>query len=200
MTGSARRELRRVCVFCGSSPGARPAYRDAAEVVGRTLAERGIELVYGGASVGLMGAVADAALAAGGTVIGVLPALLADIEIGHAGLSELHVTGGMAERKQVMADLSDGFLALPGGLGTLEELFEMVVLSQLAVHHKPVGLVDVAGYWDHLLAFLDHAVAERLLSAANRELVLHADVGRLADLLDRFTTFDPDTGGKWLPG
>ncbi|MBN8999547.1 MAG: TIGR00730 family Rossman fold protein, partial [Rhizobiales bacterium] len=135
----------RVCVFCGSSAGNRPGYREAALALGRTLAERGAELVYGGSKVGLMGAVADAALAAGGRVIGIIPTSLRDKEIAHEGLTELYVVGSMHERKAMMADMSSGFIALPGGIGTLEELFEIWTWAQLGYHRKPVGLLDIEG-------------------------------------------------------
>src|SRR3546814_750650 len=150
----------RLCVFCGSSDGARPAYRDAAHALGKALADAGIGLVYGGAAVGLMGAVADGALARGGEVMGVLPRSLADRELAHPGLTQLHVVGSMHERKAMMAKLSDGFIALPGGLGTFEELFEIWTWAQLGYHRKPVALLNVDGYYDGLLSFLDHPVRE----------------------------------------
>jgi uncharacterized protein (TIGR00730 family) len=175
--------LRSVCVFSGSSPGARPSYTRTANALGREVAARGMRLVYGGASVGLMGAVADAALAAGGEVVGVIPQHLMDREVAHHGLTELRVTASMHERKALMADLADGFVALPGGLGTLEELAEILTWSQLGLQSKPCGLLDVEGFFDPLLAFLDHTVAERFVSAEHRALVLAAD--RPDVLLDR---------------
>jgi uncharacterized protein (TIGR00730 family) len=191
-------ELRAVCVFSGSSPGARTSYADVAAGLGRELAGRGIRLVYGGASVGLMGAVADAALEAGGEVYGVIPQHLVDREVAHGGLTELHVTGSMHERKALMADLSDGFVALPGGLGTLEELAETLTWSQLGLQSKPCGLLDVEGFYDPLLAFLDHTVAERFVSEQHRALVLSADdPGRLLDLLAGWQPEAP--AQKWLP-
>jgi uncharacterized protein (TIGR00730 family) len=175
--------LRSVCVFSGSSPGARPSYTRTANALGREVAARGMRLVYGGASVGLMGAVADAALAAGGEVVGVIPQHLMDREVAHHGLTELRVTASMHERKALMADLADGFVALPGGLGTLEELAEILTWSQLGLQSKPCGLLDVEGFFDPLLAFLDHTVTERFVSAEHRALVLAAD--RPDVLLDR---------------
>jgi uncharacterized protein (TIGR00730 family) len=176
--------ISRLCVFCGSRLGNRPTYADAAERFGRLLAEEGIGMVYGGASVGLMGVVADAARSAGGDVIGVIPTHLVALEIAHTGLSDLRVVGSLAERKAVMAELSDAFVALPGGFGTLEELFEMVTATQIGVHDKPTGLLDVDGYFHDLLAFLDHSTAEGLLNPDNRRIVMSdADPERLLDAL-----------------
>src|SRR3954454_16171327 len=158
-----------VCVYCGSSPGTDPAYLDATRELGATLAQRGIRVVYGGAAGGLVGAVADATLAAGGEVVGVIPEQLVAREIAHQGLSELHVVQTMHERKALMADLSDAFIALPGGIGTLEELIEMYTWAQLGIHAKPLAVLNVAGFYDGLLAFLDHAVAQGFLPAARRE-------------------------------
>lgn len=189
--------MRSVCVFSGSSPGARPSYARAAEALGREVASRGLRLVYGGASVGLMGVVADAALAAGGEVVGVIPQHLVDREVAHTGLTDLHVTGSMHERKALMADLADGFVALPGGLGTLEELAEILTWSQLGLQSKPCGLLDVEGFFDPLLAFLDHTVTERFVSAEHRALVLAAE--RPDDLLDRLAGWRGETTAfKWL--
>ncbi len=190
------RDLRRICVFCASSFGARPEFLDATHALADTLVDRGITLVYGGAAVGLMGALADAALARGGEVIGILPQVLVDREIAHQGLSELHIVDSMAERKLLMATLSDGFVSLPGGLGTLEELFEMVVHSQLHLHDKPSGLLNVAGFYDHLVAFLHHAVTEEVLKPANLDLLLvDTDAG---GLLDRMAAFTPSSTHKWI--
>jgi len=161
-----------VCVYCGSSPGGDPVYSDSARTVGRLLAESGRTLVYGGGHVGLMGTVADAALAAGGRVIGVIPRALAEKELAHDGLTELRVVGSMHERKAIMAELADGFLALPGGLGTLEELFETWTWGQLGLHAKPCGLLNVAGFFDPLLALVDHIVDERFVGPAHRDLLL----------------------------
>ncbi len=189
--------LRSVCVFSGSSPGARPSYTETATALGREVATRGMRLVYGGASVGLMGAVADAALAAGGEVVGVIPQHLVDREVAHDGLTELRVTGSMHERKALMADLADGFVALPGGLGTLEELAEILTWSQLGLQSKPCGLLDVEGFFDPLLAFLDHTVTERFVSTEHRALVLAAD--RPDALLDLLAGWRPGApGATWL--
>ncbi len=164
--------LRRVCVFCGSAAGKRPAYRRAAARLGKALASAGLGLVYGGGSIGLMGVVADAALAAGGEVVGVNPRGLARKEIAHAGLSRLHVVPSMHHRKAMMADLADAFVAMPGGMGTLEELTEVLTWAQLGIHGKPCALLDVAGYWRPLIYLLDHAVEERFLRPEHRRLVL----------------------------
>jgi uncharacterized protein (TIGR00730 family) len=167
--------LRSICVFCGSSVGLRPEYSLAAAEIGRLLATRGIRLVYGAGNVGLMGVLADAALAARGEVIGVIPQMLVDKELAHRGLSELRIVGSMHERKALMAELSDAFLALPGGLGTFEELCEILTWSQLGIHAKPCGCLNVLGYFDPLLAMLDRAVSERFLGPAQRRLLLSAD-------------------------
>lgn len=189
--------MKRVCVYCGSSLGRRPAYLEAARALGRLLARRGVGLVYGGASVGLMGAVADAALAGGGEVLGVIPRRLEEREIGHRGLTKLHVVGSMHERKQKMADLSDAFIAMPGGMGTLEELSETLTWSMLGLHAKPLGLLDVDGYWKPLETFLDHAVTEGFLRAEHRALVLSdADPARLVDRLAAWTP--PPHIVKWI--
>lgn len=172
--------LRRVCVFCGAAPGRDPRYVQAARAFGALLAREGIEVVTGGGRVGMMGAVAEGALAAGGRVIGVIPGLLMEREQAFQGLSELIVTTSMHERKQRMAALSDAFVALPGAFGTFEELCEMVTWTQLGIHQKPLGLLDVLGYWRALLALFDHAVAEGFLRPENRALVLaHADAEAL---------------------
>jgi uncharacterized protein (TIGR00730 family) len=176
--------LERVCVFCGSSPGIDAAYPAAAEALGRCLAERGIELVYGGGAVGLMGVLADATMSAGGTVTGVIPRGLFSSEVPHGHLTRLHHTATMHERKALMYELSDAFIALPGGLGTLDELFETLTWAQIGLHRKPVGLLDVNGYFDGLMTFLDHAVAEAFVSRANLELIVaDADPGTLLDQL-----------------
>jgi uncharacterized protein (TIGR00730 family) len=179
--------VRRVCVFSGSSPGARPAYAEAAEELARVLVENRIGLVYGGASVGLMGRLADAVLAGGGEAIGVIPGALVDREIAHPGLTELRVVGSMHERKALMAELSEAFVALPGGLGTLEELFEIYTWAQLGLHDKPCGLLNVEGYYDHLAAFLAHAVEERFLREQHRAmLIVDHDARSLLERLRRF--------------
>ena len=166
--------MQAVCVFCGSRPGARPEYLELAGEVGRALAARSISLVYGGASVGMMGRMADAALAAGGRVIGVIPRALVDREIAHAGLSELLVVDTLHQRKALMAERSDAFVALPGGVGTLDELFEVITWRVLGLHDKPIGLVDAGGYFDLLAVVLDRMVAEGFFEPRHRAFVLHA--------------------------
>jgi uncharacterized protein (TIGR00730 family) len=185
-----------VLVFCGSSPGRSKSYVRAASELGRLLASQGLEVVYGGASVGLMGALADSGLAAGGTVIGVIPTRLVEREIAHAGLTKLHIVETMHERKALMAELSDAVIALPGGTGTLDELFELFTWKQLGLHRKPIGLLDVDGYWQPLLAFLEHAVNERFLHAEHLESLL---VDRSAPvLLDRLASHTHRAVDKWL--
>ncbi len=176
--------MTRVCVFCGSNLGAREAYARAAAALGATLAARGLELVYGGTHVGLMGVVAGAALEAGGRVVGVIPEALAAKALAHEGVTELRVVGSMHERKAVMAGLADAFVALPGGLGTLEELTEAAAWTQLGLQRKPCGLLNVEGYYDALLALLDRAVADRFVRPVHRAIILaDADPGRLLDRL-----------------
>jgi hypothetical protein len=160
-----------ICIFCGSKPGARPAYREAAVAIGTLLAQRGVRLVYGGAQRGTMGMVADAVLEAGGVAVGILPSTLADQELAHTGLTELHIVDSLAERKDKMAAMSDGFAVLPGGCGTLDELFEVVTWAQLGLHEKPIGILNLEGYYDHLLGFLDTCVAERFLSQQHRDML-----------------------------
>ncbi len=164
--------MRRICVFCGSSSGARDVYRRVAEATGRTIARRGLGVVYGGAAIGLMGALADGALAEGGEVIGIIPGALVAREIAHGGLTRLDIVPSMHERKARMAELADAFVALPGGMGTLEEMAEILTWAQLGLHQKPCGLLDVEGYWAPLVAFLDHAVQERFLRPQHRALLL----------------------------
>jgi uncharacterized protein (TIGR00730 family) len=177
--------MRRVCVFCGSSHGVRPAYSDAARSLGQALVARGRGLVYGGGKVGLMGVVADAVLAAGGDVVGVIPHALMAREIGHAGLTTMHVVDSMHERKALMADAADAFIALPGGVGTFEELFEAITWTQLGLHAKPCGLLNVDGFYDDLLRFLDHAWVEGFIKPETRAIVkASADARELLDLLD----------------
>jgi hypothetical protein len=188
--------VKRVLVFCGSSPGGRPEYAQCAAALGRLLASRDLEVVYGGARVGLMGALADAALDAGGNVIGVIPGRLVEAEIAHAGLTKLHVVDTMHERKALMAELSDAVIALPGGTGTLDELFELFTWSQLGLHRKPIGLLDVCEYWQPLLGFLEHAVNERFLRAEHlATLLVERDTG---ELLDRLASHQPRALDKWL--
>ena len=185
-----------VCVFCGSSPGRRPDYAAAAEQLGRALALSGRRVVYGGGNVGLMGVLADAALAHGGEVTGVIPRHLVEREVAHSGLSDLRIVDSMHQRKQAMADLSDAFIILPGGLGTLEEFFEIWTWGQLGLHRKPYGLLNVAGYFDPLLAFLDHAVEERFVSTDHRALLRVADdPDALVNALERYV---PPPSPKWL--
>jgi uncharacterized protein (TIGR00730 family) len=167
--------MKRLCVFCGASTGRNPAYVEAARALAKTLASKGITLVYGGASVGIMGQLADAALEAGGKVIGVMPQELVNREVSHLNLSELIIVSSMHERKAKMAELSDGFIALPGGLGTLEELFEVLTWAQLRFHAKPCGLLNTNGYYDQLISFLDHSVDEKFIKPAHRELIIVGD-------------------------
>jgi uncharacterized protein (TIGR00730 family) len=171
-----------VCVYCGSSFGSDPVYLEATKDLARTLAQSGIRVVYGGAQVGLMGVLADATLEAGGEVVGVIPQLLVDREIAHTGLTELHVVSSMHERKALMAELSDGFVALPGGIGTLEELIEVYTWRFLGIHAKPLGVINTAGYYDGLSAFLDHSVSQGFLRAEHRtRLVVAADTEALLE-------------------
>ncbi len=188
--------MQRVCVFCGSSPGRQASYLAAARALGALLARRGLGLVYGGASIGLMGAVADAALAAGGEVIGVIPAALEAKEIAHESLTRLEVVGSMHERKARMSELADAFVALPGGIGTLEELSEILTWAQLGLHQKPCGLLDVGAYWRPLVAFFDHAVQERFLRPQHRALLIVED--EPVALLDALAAYVPAAGEKWI--
>ncbi|WP_417769416.1 TIGR00730 family Rossman fold protein [Stappia sp.] len=188
--------MKSICVFCGSSMGAKPAYRDAAVATGEAIARSGRRLVYGGARVGLMGAVADGALAAGGEVIGVLPVALQEKELAHTGLTELHVVKSMHERKAMMADLSGGFIALPGGAGTLEELFEVWTWGQLGYHRKPCGFLNVDGFYDGLLTFLDLQRDEAFVKPEMRDMVLVADAP--AALIDLFESYTPPATPKWI--
>ena len=188
--------VRAVCVFCGSSAPADPRYRDAARGLGALVARRGIDLVYGGGSVGLMGELADAALDAGGRVIGVIPAGLFAREINHTGLTELHEVASMHERKQLMYDRSDGFIALPGGLGTLEELAEVTTWSQLGLHSKPVVLLDVGGFWEPLIAQLDRMVDVGLLKPPGRDLIQRSQSAEEA--LGLLAAARPAEPRKWI--
>jgi uncharacterized protein (TIGR00730 family) len=186
--------VKRVCVFCGASSGRRAAYADAARAFGTTCARRGVGVVYGGGRVGVMGVVADAALAGGGEVVGVIPQELVDRELAHDGLTELHVVASLHERKALMADLSDGFVALPGGFGTLDELAEQLTWSQLGLHAKPVGLLDVAGFWRPLVALARHMVDEGYVREADlRAVVVGDDPDALLDALARVEPRRP----KW---
>jgi len=186
--------VKRVCVFCGSSPGARPEYVEKARVLGRILAENHIGLVYGGARIGVMGAVAAAALEAKGEVIGVIPRDLVKKEVAFTDISDLRVVNSMHERKALMAELSDGFIALPGGLGTIEEIFEIITWAQLGIHKKPCGFLNVCGYYDKIIEFVDHAVQEQFIGPAGRQLVLVDDDP--AALLKKFRGYQPPTVDK----
>lgn len=188
--------MKRVCVFLGSSVGARPEYAEAARRLARELVARSLVLVYGGGNVGLMGIVADEVLAAGGDVIGVIPDSLVAFEVAHEGLPELHIVGSMHERKALMADLSDAFVTLPGGLGTFEECFEILTWAQLGMHGKPCGMLDVCGYYGPLREQLDRAVAEGFLRDENRgQLIIDDDPARL---LDRFAEYAAPSVEKWI--
>jgi len=188
--------MRSICVFCGSSSGNDLAYEDAARSLGETLAESGITLIYGGGHVGLMGIVANAALASGGEAVGVIPHSLVEREIAHNGLTDLHVVGSMHERKAMMSELSEGFIALPGGTGTMEEFFEVLTWAQLGEHGKPCGLLNVAEYYDPLLAVFDHMVANGFLSEANRSIVIVET--EPITMLGRFEKYRPPQLPKWI--
>lgn len=189
--------LKRVCVYCGSRPGARAEYVLAAKALGAELARRGLGLVYGGASVGVMGALADSVLEHGGEVIGVMPQALKDKEIAHPRLTELHVVGSMHERKAKMERLADGFIALPGGYGTFEELFEMITWAQLGLHHKPVAVLNVAGYFDGIRHQIHRSVAEGFIPESHADLLLfHADPVGLVEVLMGWRP--PVIGPKWI--
>lgn len=188
--------LQRVCVYCASNDGVRSEYLAAARQMGTVIAQRGYALVYGGGGTGLMGALANATLAAGGEVIGVMPHALVQREAAHQGLTALHVVDSMHERKAMLAEMADAFIALPGGLGTLEEFFETWTWAQLGVHHKPVGLLDVAQYWQSLVTMLNHMEAEGFMRGTPQEwLVMETDPARL---LDRLVTFEPPQARRWL--
>jgi len=185
-----------ICIYCGSSAGKSPDYAFAARELGRELVSRGLGLVYGGASVGLMGAIADAVLEAGGSAVGVIPRSLATKELAHRGLDELFVVESMHERKAKMAELSCGFIALPGGWGTLEEVFEILTWAQLGFHDKPCGLLNVSGYYDHLGVFLEHAMQERFVREEYRPMIMIES--RPAALLDRFASYQAPQVKKWI--
>ena len=188
--------MKRICVFCGSSDGANGLYTQAAQQLGAVLAHQGITLVYGGGHVGLMGAVADATLAHGGEVIGVIPQALMDKELAHRSLTELYVTGSMHERKAMMTELSDGFIALPGGFGTYDELCEIVTWAQLGFHRKPIGLLNIAGFYDGLLTFFNHATHEGFIRDQHRGMIQISD--NSADLLDTLADYQPTYVQKWV--
>ncbi|OWW18536.1 TIGR00730 family Rossman fold protein [Noviherbaspirillum denitrificans] len=195
--------MKRICVYCGSSAGASPAYAEAARMLAKAMVDDHIGLVYGGGNVGLMGVIADEVMRLGGEAIGVIPQALMDREVGHRGLSQLHIVKDMHERKAMMAELSDGFIAMPGGIGTLEELFEVFTWSQLGLHDKPIGLLNVNGYYDGLIAFLQHVVDERFLRKEQATLLLNdPDPGTLVARLRSFVPqlheklLDPVTAAK----
>ncbi len=188
--------MKSICVYCGSSMGSSPSLAAAARELGQTLAAANLELIYGGGRVGLMGVLADAVLEAGGRVQGVIPQALADREVAHAGLTQLHVVDTMHQRKAMMAELSDGFIALPGGLGTFEELFEIWTWAQLGMHSKPIGLLNVASYFELLLQFLDHATSQQLLKPVHRDLLLVSN--RPDALLSQMQSAAPVNTPKWI--
>jgi len=188
--------LRSLCVYCGSNPGRQSAYREAATTLGREMAARGIELIYGGASIGVMGAIADSVIQHGGRAIGIIPHSLATREVAHSGLDELIVVNSMHERKAKMAERADGFIALPGGWGTIEEIFEMLTWAQLGFHDKPCGLLNVAGYYDHLSRFVEHTIDQLFVREAYRPMMMiEADV---TTLLDRFLHYRAPQVKKWI--
>ena len=188
--------MKRITVFCGSSFGADAIYKEQAKLLGETLAKQNIELVYGGANVGLMGAVADGVLDKGGKVIGVLPDFLRSKEIAHTGLTELILVESMHERKTRMSELCDGVIALPGGFGTLEELFEMVTWAQLGLHKKPIAILNINGFYDSLIEMIQTMVDKGLLKEANQQMLLVSD--EIEDLLNKMKNYQPPTVGKWI--
>ena len=188
--------MKNICVYCGSNPGRLPEYRDAARLLGYEMASRGLGLVYGGASIGVMGAVADAVLERGGQAVGVIPYSLATKEVSHDGLDELIVVDSMHERKAKMAELSDGFIALPGGWGTIEEIFEMLTWAQLGFHEKPCGLLNVAAYYDQLFAFLENAIEQQFVKEEYRPMIIMDEAP--AVLLDRFDHYRAPQVKKWI--
>ncbi len=188
--------MKRICVFCGSKVGSSGLYCEAAQQLGRLMVGRGLGLVYGGGSVGLMGVIANTVLAAGGEVIGVIPEMLATKELLHEGVRQMHVMASMHSRKARMAELADAFIAMPGGFGTFEELLEMITWSQLGIHRKPVGLLNVAGYYDSLIQFVDHAIAEGFIKEKHRQLIVIAD--EPAPLLDLILSHKPPAEPKFL--
>jgi len=196
MTAAGVSSMRRICVFSGSSPGRLNGYREAAVRLGTLLARRKIGLVYGGAAVGLMGAVADVAMAAGGEVIGVIPRALVEREVAHTGLNDLRIVGSMHERKALMADLADAFIALPGGIGTFEEIFEAWTWTQLGTQAKPCAVLNVLGFYDQFLGFLDRVVDEAFLKPVHRGMLLASDDPEA--LLDRLSAYRVPTETKWI--
>ncbi|MBD1918295.1 MULTISPECIES: TIGR00730 family Rossman fold protein [Cyanophyceae] len=188
--------MKSICVYCGSNFGERGSYLEAAQSLGAEMAEHGITLVYGGGNVGLMGAVADSVLAAGGKVIGVIPQALVDKEVAHTGLSDLRVVSSMHERKSLMADLSDGFIALPGGLGTLEEFCEVATWTQLGFHKKACGLLNINNFYNSFLSFLDHATKEKFIRPEHRSIILAAE--NPVELIEKLSQFEVPTVHKWI--
>lgn len=188
--------LNRICVYCGSSPGRREQYIKSAKQLAKLFAQKDIELVYGGASVGIMGAMADTILEENGKVTGVIPEDLVEKEVAHDDLTNLIISSSMHERKAQMAQLSDGFIALPGGLGTVEELFEMLTWGQLDFHRKPIGILNVCNYYDYLSAFLDHAVSEEFVKKEHRKLLITEN--NPGKLLSKFEQYTPDVTDKWI--
>ena len=189
-------KIKKICVYCGSSPGKNPAYLQAAEGLARHMCKRGIGLVYGGAAIGVMGAVANAVLEGGGEAIGIIPRSLAVKEVAHSNLTELHVVASMHDRKAMMAELSDGFIALPGGWGTLEEIFEILTWAQLGFHHKPCGLLNIAGYYDGLIGFLDDAFEQQFVNELCRPMLMKAP--EPTELLDQFAEYRAPRVRKWV--
>jgi hypothetical protein len=188
--------IKKICVYCGSSPGKNPAFSVAACSLAKAMCERGIGLVYGGAAVGVMGALANAVLEAGGEAIGVIPRSLAVKEVAHAKLTELHVVSSMHDRKAMMAELADGFIALPGGWGTLEEIFEILTWAQLGFHEKPCGLLNIEGYYDGLIDFLDNAIEQQFVRKVCRPMLMTAREPVV--LLDRFASYRAPRVRKWM--
>lgn len=188
--------IKSICVYCGASSGSSPVYADAARALARAMVARRIALVYGGGNVGLMGVIADEVMRLGGEATGVIPQALLDKEVGHTQLTRLHIVKDMHERKAMMAELSDGFIAMPGGMGTLEELFEVLTWSQLGFHDKPIGLLNVGGFYDGLIAFVRHQVAEGFLKADQSLLLMHQDESTA--LLDALESFVPQREAKLL--
>lgn len=188
--------MNRICVFCGSNHGSRSEYTEAAKKLGRTLANRKIGLVYGGAKVGIMGTLADTVLSNGATVIGVMPRFLVEKEVAHSRLSDLHIVDTLHERKSLMAELSDAFIALPGGFGTLEEFFEVVTWAQLGMHKKPCGLLNVCGYFENLIMFLNKAVSEKFLREEHREMIFIHESPE--ELIDQFESYVPPAVNNWM--
>lgn len=195
-TSPAPRPLRSLCVYCGSSVGRDTVYADAARSLARVMVERGVRLVFGGGSVGIMGAVADEVLRLGGEAVGVIPQALMRKELAHAGLTEMHVTPSMHARKTLMAELSDAFVALPGGIGTFEELFEVWTWAQLGFHDKPCAILNVGGYYDRLVEFLDHASTEEFVRPVHRGMLIVESDPEV--LLERFSAYQPPAQPKWV--